>query len=196
VSSQRPRRRDEDQLIQMADAMLAGRRLAPTRPRRGRRRELLVAIVVAFVGLAVLAAGLLMLTPAGRRLIPLVPLVVSSPRLLVDAALSDRMVFPRDAVQALLLQQLAGRNVVVQDAHTQLIPPDRLVLTGRTADGPLRVDVRAVRAADGSWVGMVTGLPGTRGETRLDPASQLPAGQSIASVSVEPEQLVIELRGS
>ena len=34
---------------------------------------------------------------------------------------------------------------------------------------------------------------GTQGETRVDPSSRLPAGQTVKRAVVEPEQVVVEL---
>jgi hypothetical protein len=174
-------RLSEEQILQLTDSILE-------RKRRPRRRPWWIALIGS-CAVAVLAVLLLTRTPAGQ----LVPLALSAPGLLVDAVLSDQMVFNRDTIQRLMLHELESRGTPLESPQTQLVPPDRVVLSGRGPDGPVRVELRAIPGPDGRWMVGVAGVPGTRGETQVDPSARLPAGHTVKRAVVEPERVVIEL---
>src|SRR5947209_4294905 len=141
----RPARRarlSEEQILQMTDAILERRR----RPRR--RRPWWVALIGSLA--AALALALVVLTRT--RVAELVPLALSAPGMVVEAVLADQMVFSRDTIQRLMLHELESRGSPLESARTQLIPPDRVVLSGRGPDGPVRIELRAISSPDGRWL--------------------------------------------
>jgi hypothetical protein len=177
-------RLSEEQILQMTDAILARRR-------RPRRRPWWIALVGSFVAVLAVVAFLLTRTPAAR----VAPLALSAPGILVEAVLADQMVFDRTTIERLMLRELESRGAPLERPQTRLIPPDRVVLTGRGPNGPVRIELRAISSPDGRWLVGVSGVPGTQGETRLDPSSRLPAGHSVKRATVESERVVIELGG-
>jgi hypothetical protein len=175
-------RLSEEQILQMTDAILERRR-------RPRRRPWWFALVGSFAAVLAIAVFLLTRTSAAQ----LVPLALSAPGMLVQAVLADQMTFNRDTIQRLLLHELESRGSRLESPQTQLIPPDRIVLSGRGPEGPVRIELRAISSADGRWLVGVSGIPGTQGETRVDPSSRLPAGHTVKRAVVEPERVVVEL---
>jgi hypothetical protein len=176
-------RLSEEQILRMTDAILERRR------RRPRRRPWWIALVASSAAVVAISVYLLSRSPVAQ----LVPLALSAPGLLAEAVLADRMVLDRQTLQRLMLHELASRGTPLDEPRTELIPPDRVVLTGRAAAGPVRIELRALQAPDGRWLVGVSGMPGTRGETRVDPSGRLPAGQAVKLAVVEPERVVIEL---
>jgi hypothetical protein len=175
-------RLSEEQILRMTDAVLERRR-------RPHRRPWLLGLVGSLAAVLGLAPFLLTRTSTGQ----LVPLALSAPGLLAQAALTDRMVLNRETIQRLMLHELESRGSRLEGPQTQLLPPDRIVLSGRGPNGPVRIELRAIASPDGRWLVGISGVPGTQGETRVDPSTRLPAGQTIKRAVVEPEQVVVEL---
>jgi len=185
------RRLSEEQLLHMTDQILEQRQLRLERRERAKSAGIAALTTIAVLTFAI--AGGVYVVRQSPTVARLAPLLLTSPRLALEAALSDRMTFPRDVVQAMLLRELAGRGIELKEPNTRLVPPDQVILRGAGPQGPVQIELQVVAVGEERWVAVVRGMPGAPPEQRLDPTARLPDGTRIKRLVVEPEQIVVEL---